>query len=257
MSAVDPGEEFWGNLAAEQDFLDPDADDAWAHENEEFVDEDDDSSGCAVFDLSADGAYGLSLSPTTTVVADNDPPDASDYNVAEVSFLKKISMILMFCSPNSHPHPMPPGPQEADEMPTSSYLSAEISELYIERPFKETIITRDTLTEVYREPVTFNRGIDHKRKKVTIQYACGSRRRTKKCTTDKVLLKRKNGKDMDYSDYCRMCLRMQPDNDYYKSLTNKQRQRLCNNSRTGCPQCKEPICDSCWPKYDKHKEKLE
>eukprot|EP00956_Cyclotella_meneghiniana_P014568 scaffold21863_cov68-Cyclotella_meneghiniana.AAC.3 len=81
MSAVDPGEEFWGNLAAEQDFLDPDADDAWAHENEEFVDEDDDSSGCAVFDLSSDGSYGLSLSATTTEVADNDPPDVSDSNV--------------------------------------------------------------------------------------------------------------------------------------------------------------------------------
>eukprot|EP00956_Cyclotella_meneghiniana_P022021 scaffold40902_cov50-Cyclotella_meneghiniana.AAC.1 len=35
-------------------------------------------------------------------------------------------------------------------------------------------------------------GIDHKRKNVTIQYACGSQRRTKKCTTDKVHLKKKN-----------------------------------------------------------------
>ena len=92
MSAADAGEEFWANLAAEQDFLDPDADDAWAHENEEFVDEDHDSSGCAVFDLSADGSYGLSLSPTTTAVADNDPPDVPDSNVAEVSFLKKIPL---------------------------------------------------------------------------------------------------------------------------------------------------------------------
>ena len=87
MSAVDPGEEFWGNLAAEQDFLDPDADDAWAHENEEFVDEDDDSSGCAVFDLSSDGSYGLSLSATTTEVADNDPPDVSDSNVVSQVFI--------------------------------------------------------------------------------------------------------------------------------------------------------------------------
>eukprot|EP00956_Cyclotella_meneghiniana_P018941 scaffold31990_cov95-Cyclotella_meneghiniana.AAC.2 len=27
-SSVDPGEEFWGNLTAEQEFLDPDAEDA-------------------------------------------------------------------------------------------------------------------------------------------------------------------------------------------------------------------------------------
>ena len=87
MSAADAGEEFWANLAAEQDFLDPDADDAWAHVNEEFVDEDDDSSGCAVFDLSSDGSYGLSLSATTTEVADNDPPDVSDSNVVSQVFI--------------------------------------------------------------------------------------------------------------------------------------------------------------------------
>ena len=101
-------------------------------------------------------------------------------------------------------------------------------------------------------------GIAHPRNKnVTIEYACGSRRRTNKCSTERVLLKKKNGEDMDYSDYCRMCLRMQPDNDYYRSLTSRQRKKLCNNSRTGCVQCEEPICDSCWPKYDKHKAKVD
>ena len=81
-------------------------DDAWAHENEEFVDEDD-SSGCAVLDLEADGSYGLSLSATTTEVADNDPPDASASDAAEVSFHEKNisftmitkSMILLLYSP--------------------------------------------------------------------------------------------------------------------------------------------------------------
>ena len=92
MSTADPGEEFWGNLATEQDFLDPDANDAWAHENEEFVDEDDDSSGCAVLDLKADGSYGLSLSTTTTEVTDNDPPGASASDAAEVSFHEKKSL---------------------------------------------------------------------------------------------------------------------------------------------------------------------
>ena len=55
----DPGEEFWGNLTAEQEFLDPDAEDVGAHKNEEFVDEDDDSSGCGVVDLQAGGSYGI------------------------------------------------------------------------------------------------------------------------------------------------------------------------------------------------------
>eukprot|EP00956_Cyclotella_meneghiniana_P022924 scaffold43919_cov42-Cyclotella_meneghiniana.AAC.1 len=96
-------------------------------------------------------------------------------------------------------------------------------------------------------------GIDHKRKKVTIQYACGSRRRTKKCTTERVLLKKKNGEDMKWKTYCKMCLRNQPKNDGY---TAKERQKRCNKSMWGCAQ-QEPICDVCWPKYDKHKTKVD
>ena len=45
-------------------------------------------------------------------------------------------------------------------------------------------------------------GIAHKKnERVKIEYTCGSRRHTKKCTTERVKLK-------NYSDYCRMCLRM-------------------------------------------------
>jgi hypothetical protein len=97
-------------------------------------------------------------------------------------------------------------------------------------------------------------GIDHKRKKVTIQYACGSRRRTKKCTTARVLLKKKNGEDMKWKTYCKMCLRNQPKNDGYTAI---ERQKRCNKSMWGCAQCQEPICDVCWPKYDKHKTKVD
>ena len=43
MSVADPGEEFWHDLAAQQEFLDPDAEDASAYENKEFEDEVDDS----------------------------------------------------------------------------------------------------------------------------------------------------------------------------------------------------------------------
>ena len=86
MSACDPGEEFWGNLARQQEFLDPDAEDAWAHENEEFDDEGDDSSASRITDLQADGSFGLSFAQTTTEQTDNDLPDASASDTAEVTF---------------------------------------------------------------------------------------------------------------------------------------------------------------------------
>jgi hypothetical protein len=97
-------------------------------------------------------------------------------------------------------------------------------------------------------------GIAHpKNERVTIEYACGSRRRTNKCSTERVLLKKKNGDDMVNSVYCRMCYRKQ-DNDEIETEVKKSR---CRKSKFGCVQCKEPICDSCWPKYDKHKTKVD
>ena len=42
MSATDPGEEFWHDLAAAQNNLDPDASDAWSHADSELCDESDD-----------------------------------------------------------------------------------------------------------------------------------------------------------------------------------------------------------------------
>jgi hypothetical protein len=94
MSACDPGEEFWNNLARQQEFLDPDAEDAWAHENEEFVDEGDDSSASGITDLQADGSFGLSFPPITTEQTDNDLPDASASDTAEVSFCTKKSTFM-------------------------------------------------------------------------------------------------------------------------------------------------------------------
>lgn len=97
-------------------------------------------------------------------------------------------------------------------------------------------------------------GIAHpKNERVMIEYACGSRRRTNKCSSERVLLKKKNGDDMVNSAYCRMCYRKQ-DNDEIETEVKKSR---CRKSKFGCVQCKEPICDSCWPKYDKHKTKVD
>eukprot|EP00956_Cyclotella_meneghiniana_P034425 scaffold104733_cov38-Cyclotella_meneghiniana.AAC.2 len=39
-------------------------------------------------------------------------------------------------------------------------LSAELSRLYIERPYKKSIYSKDTLEEVYREPETFNKYVN-------------------------------------------------------------------------------------------------
>ena len=97
-------------------------------------------------------------------------------------------------------------------------------------------------------------GIAHKKnERVVIEYACGSRRRTNKCTTERALLKKKNGDDMKNSTYCRVCYRKQDGND----ATTDVKTSHCNNSKFGCAQCKKPICDTCWPKYDKHKTKVD
>ena len=42
MSATDPGEEFWHDLAKAQNNLNPDASDAWSHADSELCDEPDD-----------------------------------------------------------------------------------------------------------------------------------------------------------------------------------------------------------------------
>ena len=91
MSAADPGEDYWDDLAAQQEFLDPDADDAWAHENEEFVDEGDDESCSGTSNLIVDGSFGLSFAPVVTAQTDIDPHDDAELDAAEVSFHKKKS----------------------------------------------------------------------------------------------------------------------------------------------------------------------
>jgi hypothetical protein len=95
MSACDPGEEFWDNLARQHEFLDPDAEDAWAHENEEFVDEGDDSSASGTTDLQADGSFGLSFAQITTEQTDHDLPDAFAYDTLKVSVCTKKSTFML------------------------------------------------------------------------------------------------------------------------------------------------------------------
>lgn len=89
MSVTDPGDEFWDNLAAEQDFLDHDAKDTWAHENEEIVDKGNDSLGTGTPDLMADSSFGLSSASPTTEVAKNDLIGDAAFDAAEVSLCAK------------------------------------------------------------------------------------------------------------------------------------------------------------------------
>jgi hypothetical protein len=94
-------------------------------------------------------------------------------------------------------------------------------------------------------------GIEHKRKKkkVMVQYACGTHLRTNNCTVDRCNLTTKSGKKMKDAQYCRMCYRQQEGS----GLTTEEKKANCNKSTMGCVQCKEPICASCWARgYDRH-----
>jgi hypothetical protein len=82
-----------------------------------------------------------------------------------------------------------------------------------------------------------------KKAKVTVEYKCGTRVTTNKCTNVRVNLGMKSGKN------CRMCYRKQLTTE----LSSKDRQQRCRTSDMGCPICKEPICKECWKEgYDRH-----
>ena len=93
-------------------------------------------------------------------------------------------------------------------------------------------------------------GIDHKRKdNVIVEYSCGSRLKTKKCTTERVQLMDKDGMPMTSGRYCRMCYRKQP-----SDWSSSRKKSSCKTSTWGCAQCNEPICSECWKVgYDRHK----
>jgi hypothetical protein len=82
-----------------------------------------------------------------------------------------------------------------------------------------------------------------KQAKVTVEYKCGTRVKTDKCTNVWVNLGMESGR------YCEMCYRKQLTTE----LVAKERRKRCKTSQTGCPIYKEPICKECWKEgYDKH-----
>ena len=77
-------------------------------------------------------------------------------------------------------------------------------------------------------------GIRHAgKKRAIVQFKCGKRVRTTKCSEVRVNIS-KNCK------YCKMCFRKQGDNG-----TAAHRKRKCKSSRLGCPVCQEHICKLC------------
>ncbi len=88
-------------------------------------------------------------------------------------------------------------------------------------------------------------GIAHppsKKAKVTVEYACGTRVMTNNCARDQVNL-------VSLGTYCRMCYHKQ----VTTKLTAKEKRFRCRTSRSGCPNCKEPICTECLKAgHDRH-----
>ncbi len=89
------------------------------------------------------------------------------------------------------------------------------------------------------------RGVVHgNRKDVAIQYKCGKKMRTSKCSDINEMMNLGKG-----GSWCRMCYRMN------KEGSSDEREKKCNTGRMDCPICNEIVCQSCWDMgYDKHKK---
>jgi hypothetical protein len=89
-------------------------------------------------------------------------------------------------------------------------------------------------------------GIAHpptKKAKVTMEYKCGTRVMTNKCTVMRVSL------GMQLGIYCRMCYRKQLTTE----LSANETMKTSRTSAMGCAVCIAPICKECWKEgYDKH-----
>jgi hypothetical protein len=116
------------------------------------------------------------------------------------------------------------------------------TELYATKPFRPMRLQQmffslnEITTGTIAHPPT-------KKAKVTVDYKCGTRVTTNKCTDMRVNLGLSSGR------HCRMCYRKQLTTE----LSAKDRQQRCRTSRMGWTICKEPICKVCWKEgYDKH-----
>lgn len=82
-------------------------------------------------------------------------------------------------------------------------------------------------------------GIEHKNAPV-VSYACGSQLNSEgRCTTERVTLPKSR------AGYCRLCYKSQPE-----SSSRSGKRKASNYSTKGCLSCNDPICKTCWVKYD-------
>ena len=73
-----------------------------------------------------------------------------------------------------------------------------------------------------------------------------NKRKEPTCDGERIDLGKSGGK------YCRACYRKRR-NTHSKIETSGASKSKCENSRLGCSNCQEPICDACWEDYE-HKK---
>jgi hypothetical protein len=83
MSAHDPGEEFWQDLVAAQENLDPDADDAWSHADSELCDESDDFTPSDDENHQIEGIFSLTSQRRANEESDDESQGGAAFNVQE------------------------------------------------------------------------------------------------------------------------------------------------------------------------------
>ena len=83
MSATDPGEEFWHDLAAAQNNLDPDASDARSHADSELCDESDDFTPSDDENQQLDGIFSLTSHRRGNEDSDDESQGGAAFDVQE------------------------------------------------------------------------------------------------------------------------------------------------------------------------------
>ncbi|KAL3788088.1 hypothetical protein HJC23_008150 [Cyclotella cryptica] len=131
----------------DEERLDPDESDAWAHNKcEGFDDEADNSSGSVTSNLQSDCSFDLRQSwPMRKCQGGLLPAHRRDRSNAHFIICDEKSVFVSFDI------------EIGGKYDGIMQISAELSCVDNERPNKSNILTSDEVNEVYREPVMFNR----------------------------------------------------------------------------------------------------
>ena len=185
MSTPDPSEEFWHDLAATQNNLDPDASDAWSHADSELCDESDDFTPSEDENNEIDGIFSLTSHRHGNEDSDDESQGGAAFNVQEPPSDKNFQLFPPTTEPmdiDQSDHSQPPisnspthpklrsaahdiivnqkavflslDVETGGEVAGIIQLSAEISRIEIEQHGNSC--TKDIAEHIYREPNTFN-----------------------------------------------------------------------------------------------------